>query len=111
MMKRYFQLLGYTWIPIIISANLESRINNRMIHNSKIISEVEDSDVYANLKTERYDALVDMGREDLITMPINEILNTQFSVVDYDAQELYGELIEINGDELKQEMLMFENQI
>ena len=82
-----------------------------MIHNSKIISEVEDSDVYANLKTERYDALVDMGREDLITMPINEILNTQFSVVDYDAQELYGELIEINGDELKQEMLMFENQI
>ena len=111
MMKRYFQYLGYTWIPLIISANFESRINNRMIHNNKIIAEIEDTDVYHNLKNERYDALIDMGREDLITMPINEILNSQFSIVDYDADELYGQYMDIDGDELKQEMLMFENQI
>jgi hypothetical protein len=82
-----------------------------MIHNNKIIAEIEDTDVYHNLKNERYDALIDMVREDLITMPINEILNSQFSIVDYDADELYGQYMDIDGDELKQEMLMFENQI
>lgn len=111
MMKKRLRMLGYKWIPFIISSNVEGYLTNRTIQNGKFVEDITHSDIYNNLKREKYPALDDMGRSDLLSEPITEIASTQFAIVDYDIPELYGELLDIDFTELKQEMLMLENQI
>ena len=111
MMKKRLRMIGFKWLPIIISSNIEGYLTNRTIQNGKFIEDITNSDIYNNLKKEKYPALDDMGRSDLLSEPITEIASTQFAIVDYDLPELYGELLDIDTSELKQELLMLENQI
>jgi hypothetical protein len=111
MMKKRLRMIGFKWLPIIISSNIEGYLTNRTIQNGKFIEDITNSDIYNNLKKEKYPALADMGRSDLLSEPITEIASTQFAIVDYDLPELYGELLDIDTSELKQELLMLENQI
>ena len=111
MMKKKLRMLGFKWLPIIISSNVEGYLTNRTVQNGKFVEDIEHSDIYKNLKKEKYPALDDMGRSDLLSEPIADIANTQFAIVDYELPDLFGEILDIDYTELKQEMLMLENQI
>lgn len=108
-----FKLLscGYVYLPRLISANIEGRINSRTIHNSKFLESVETSAAYENIVKEKYATLINSGKGDLIISLLSTLINTQFTYCEYDEPRLLGKVIDMNHVMLSQEFLDFVNII
>ena len=111
LMKRRLEFSGYIYLNQLITAQIEGKINNRTIHNSKFIEKVASSTVYQNIRNEKFKTINDVGKGDLIINILSSLINTSFTYVDYDNQELTGKTIEMDHDILSQEFLDFVNQI
>ena len=111
LMKKRMEILGYKYLPLIISANTEGRINNRLLYNSKFIDEVTSSDVYHNLIENKYNTVISTEKKNMLINLLVIIINTQFSYCEYDSPELLGTYITIDNDILWQEYIDFVNQI
>lgn len=111
LMKRALQIKGDIFLPQIISADVSGRINSRTIHNSKLLSKIENSEPYKQLVKDKYSTLQGMGKSDIIIQLLSSLINTQFTVCDYDLKDRFGEEINIDFDMLSQEYLDFINQI
>ena len=111
MMKKRLRLLGNKWLPMIISANVDGKLNSRLIHNGKFIDDVEQSSTYINISGDKYNTLVDMGRSELIITPLANLVNTQFNCVEFENPELLNQPITIDVYELSQEYLEFVDKI
>lgn len=111
LMKKALEINGAIWLPQILSADIEGRINARTIHNTKMIEKVENSEAYQKMLNDKYAALKGLNKQNVIINLLSTLLNTQFTYCDYDMQEMNGQLIEPNFDQLCQEFIDFINQI
>lgn len=111
LMKKALQMNGAIWLPQILSADIEGRINARTIHNTKLIEKVESSEAYQKMLNDKYAALKGMNKQNVIINLLSTLLNTQFKFCDFDMQDMNGEYIEPNFDQLCQEFIDFINLI
>ena len=111
MMKKRLALMGYILIPQIISANLEGRVNNRIIHNTKYNENIKNSPVFINLVNEKFPSLKTTDKEMKVISLLNSIITSRFSIVDYNAPDYTGKNLEINSDTMTQEFLDMVNSI
>lgn len=111
LLKKELELRGNVYLNQIISANINGRINTRTIHNSKFLEKVQSSSTYQNLIKNKYTNLEKVGKGDMIINLLSSLINTEFTIVDYDNPDQLGEPIDINLDILSQEFLDFINRI
>ena len=107
LMKKALELNGHVWLPQILSADIVGRINARTIHNSKMIEKVESSEAYQKLLNDKYAALQGMNKQNIIINMLSTLLNTQFKYCDYDTQDLNGQIIKPDFDQLCEEFINF----
>ena len=102
------QSIKYAALPYILSGNLEDRIVNRMVRNSKFIESLENSYKYQRLVNEDYKMLQEIdGKNDFIKSRLSTIINTKFSYVTYEAPELLGKEILYDESQIADELCTF----
>lgn len=102
------QSIKYAALPYILSGNLEDRIVNRMVRNSKFIESLENSYKYQRLVNEDYKMLQEIdGKNDFIKSRLSTIINTKFSYVAYEAPELLGKEILYDESQIADELCTF----
>ena len=102
------QSIKYAALPYILSGNLEDRIVNRMVRNSKFIESLENSYKYQRLVNEDYKMLQEIdGKNDSIKSRLSTIINTKFSYVAYEAPELLGKEILYDESQIADELCTF----
>ena len=111
LMKRDLQLKGDIYLPQIVSAYIDGRINARTIHNAKLIDKIQNSEIYNRILSEKYSSLKGMEKSEIIISLLSTLINTQFRYCDYDMMDRLNEEIEIDFDTLSQEFLDFVNRI
>ena len=111
LMKRDLQLKGDVYLPQIVSAYIDGRINARTIHNAKLIDKIQNSEIYNRILSEKYSSLKGMEKSEIIISLLSTLINTQFRYCDYDMMDRLNEEIEIDFDTLSQEFLDFVNRI
>ena len=107
--RLYFQ--EYVYLPEILTANIDGKLNSRTIRNDKFLTKIQTSDIYQSVMTNKYSILHDIGKDDLILKILSRMINTKFTVVNYDHPEQLGETIEVNQDIISEEFLNFLNQL
>ena len=95
----------------ILTANIDGKLNSRTIRNDKFLTKIQTSDIYQSIMTNKYSILHDIGKDDLILKILSRMINTKFTVVNYDHPEQLGETIEVNQDIISEEFLNFLNQL
>lgn len=102
---------GNIFLPQIITGNIQSRLNSRVIQNNKFISRLESSSLYEELVNDKFAAVIELKGENIIINLLSNIINTKFTFVDYDMEEKLGDVIEINQNALTDEFLKFLSEI
>jgi hypothetical protein len=111
MLKKRLQYQNFKYLPQILTANIESRLNSRTIRNDKFLTKIETSAIYQSIMSDKYSTLGDINKSDLILNLLSTLLNTTFTFVDYDRQDMLGETIEVNQDMISDEFLNYLNQL
>jgi len=111
LLKRRLQIQGGLYLPQIISGNIEGRLNTRTIQNTKFLNKLEETPLYQSLIQDKYSTLQEVKRSNLILNLLSTILNSTFTIVDYDHLDKLGEKLEINQDIVSDEFLSFLNQL
>lgn len=111
-LKKRLQYQGFIYLPMILSGNVEKLIK-RTIQNQKFLEKVRNSPVYQSILQEKFGIVVDeLNKNNIIINLLSILLNSHFTIVDYDYPEKLGNKIEINTpDILSDEFLNFLNQI
>jgi hypothetical protein len=111
LLKRKLQFQGLKYLPQIITGNAD-KWNRRTIQNAKFLSKIESSNIYQKLVSDKFSTLEELNKNNMILNLLSTIINTPFTIVDYDSPEKIGEPLEIaNPDILSDEFLSFLNQI
>ena len=110
LLKKKLQIQGNIYLPQILTANI-SKLNTRVIQNSKFLSKIENSSTYQMLINEKFNTLEELNKSNLILKMLSMALNSTFTYVDFENQDKMGEPIEINEDILADEILNLLNQI
>jgi hypothetical protein len=111
LLKRRLQFQGLVYLPQILTGNVE-KLNKRTIQNAKFLMKIENSAIYQTLVNEKFSTLEELKKSNLILNLLSTIINTTFTIVDYDNQDKLGEKLEIaNPDILSDEFLSFLNQL
>lgn len=111
LLKRRLQFQGLIYLPQILTGNVE-KLNKRTIQNAKFLMKIENSAIYQTLVNEKFSTLEELKKSKLILNLLSTIINTSFTVVDYDNPDKLGEKLEIvNPDILSDEFLSFLNQL
>lgn len=111
LLKRKLQFQGLIYLPQILTANVE-KLNRRTIQNAKFLMKIENSAIYQDLVNEKFSTLEELKKSNLILNLLSTLINTTFTIVDYDHPDKLGEPLEIdNQDILSDEFLTFLNQI
>jgi hypothetical protein len=97
-------------LPYLLTGNLKDKVNTRVIRNNKFIGKIDESYLYEKLKTQRYSNLCKIRPEYIIGL-LSQVINTTFTYVVYENQELLGTEIEYNEDKISDELLFFLNSI
>lgn len=111
MLKKRLQYQACVYLPQLLTGNIETRLNARTIRNDKFLTKIKTSSIYQRIIDDKYSTLADINKEDLIISMMSTILNTTFTFVDYDNDELLGKPIEVSQDILCDEFLNFLNQL
>lgn len=111
LLKKRLRLQGMVYLPDILTANIDGRLNARTIRNDKFLSKIETSDIYTNIMANKYSTLSNIDKGDVIISTLSTLINTKFTIVDYDNQDKLGEYIEINQDMVSDEFLSYLNQL
>lgn len=98
-------------LPYILTGNLEDKVNNRIIRNTKFIAKVEESYLYQNLISSEKYGYLQAFKPDYILSLLSTLINTRFSYVTYENPELLGEEILYSEDRISDELLFFLNEI
>jgi len=111
LLKRRLQLQGLVYLPEILTGNVE-KLNKRTIQNQKFLMKIENSAIYQTLVNEKFSTLEELKKSNLILNLLSTIINTTFTIVDYDNDDKLGDKLEVhNPDILSDEFLNFLNQL
>ena len=105
-MKRMLEAEGCKYLSVIISSNIKGKASARTIRNSRFLEKVKTSSRYQTMKEKKYGSLGD----ELIVL-LSKIINTNWTIVDYDIPGSIGEPLELNDDVLSEEYLNFADNI
>ena len=108
--KRKTKLQGYKELPDLISSNMEGKMSQRLLQNSKYITKYSSSETYQDLKNNKYKCLNGYNETAILDIA-SKTLNNVFVYVDYDNQERTGEQIEFNEDIISDEIFNFVDMI
>ena len=108
--KRRLTNAGYVQLPYLFSSVIRGRTSTRLLQNTKFTNKLEASSVYRNLIDNKYPTLKGYG-DDKILQIISQTLNNIYTYVEYEHQELTGEIIEFNEDVISDEILNFIDNI
>lgn len=111
LLKKRLRLQGMIYLPDILTSNIEGRLNARTIRNDKFLSKIETTPLYKNITENKYSTLADINKGDLIIGMLSTLINTKFTIVDYDNPDKLGETIEVNQDMISDEFLNYLNQL
>lgn len=111
LLKKRLRLQGMIYLPDILTANIDGRLNARTIRNDKFLTKIESSDLYRSIMENKYSTLESIGKGDIIINTLSTLINTKFTIVDYDNPDRLGETIEVNQDMISDEFLSFINQL
>lgn len=111
LLKKRLQYQGNVYLPQVLTAIIDSRLNTRTIQNNKFLTKIESSSIYQSLMNDKFSPLSAINKEKLPINLLSTILNTTFKLVDYDMEEEYGTVIEMQQDVVSDEFLNFLNQI
>jgi len=111
MLKKRLQYQNFIYLPQILTSNIESRLNSRTIRNDKFLTKIETSSIYQSIISDKYSTLADINKSDMILNLLSTLINTTFTFVDYDRQDMLGKPIEINQDIVSDEFLNYLNQL
>jgi hypothetical protein len=98
--------IHYACLPYILTGNLSDKVNTRIIRNNKFIAKIEESYMYQDLIHNKYN-LLECIKPDAILSLLSQIINTRFTYVTYEYQELTGTEISYNEDKISDELLFF----
>lgn len=111
LLKRRLQFQGLIYLPQIITGNVE-KLNKRVVQNSKFLAKIENSTIYQTLVEDKFSTLEELNKSNMIIGLLSTIMNSKFTLVDYDMPDRLGEPIEIaNTDIVSDEFLSFLNQL
>lgn len=96
-------------LPYIISGNLEDKVNNRLIRNTRFNAKVDENEQFEYISEHKYHLLeeIDPDRPKAL---LSSLINTNFTYCVYEAPELLGKPIEYNEDRVALESLTFMRQ-
>ena len=100
--------IHYACLPYILTGNLSDKVNTRIIRNNKFIAKIEDNYMYQDLINNKY-KLLGYLKPDAILSLLSSIINTRFTYVTYEYQELLGTEITYSEDKIADELLFFLN--
>ena len=86
------------------------KVNTRIIRNNTFITELFNNSDYNELMNSKYDLLSTINNESIISI-LSGIINTKFTYVTYEAQDLLGKEINYNVDKVSSELLFLLNSI
>ena len=93
-------------LPYILTGNLEESVNTRLIGNNKFISKLQPNSMYRYLIEKKYKHIQEI-KPDVILSLLSSIINTNFTYVVYERQDMLGKPIEYNEDRISDELLFF----
>jgi hypothetical protein len=111
LLKKRLRLQGMMYLPDILTSNIDGRLNARTIRNDKFLSKIEQTPLYRSIVDNKYSVLDDINKGDLIIGLLSTLINTKFTIVDYDNEDKLGETIEVNQDAISDEFLNYLNQL
>ena len=95
-----------TVLPYILTGKLEDKVNTRIIRNNKFVSKIEESYLYQHLIQNKYKYLEQI-RPKFIIQLLSSFINTKFSYITYENEELLGKEIKYSDDKIGDELLFF----
>lgn len=97
-------------LPYILTGNMTTSLNTRMIRNTKFISKVKESPIYEDIMTNKYHLLDTIRPDEFLTI-ISGLVSAKFTYVTYEQQSLTGQEIHYTDDRLSNEILTFLSNI
>ena len=97
-------------LPYILTGNMTTSLNTRMIRNTKFISKVKESPIYEDIMTNKYHLLDTICPDEFLTI-ISGLVSAKFTYVTYEQQSLTGQEIHYTDDRLSNEILTFLSNI
>ena len=95
-----------TKLPYLLTGNIQDKINTRLIRNNKYVSKLDESDIFKDLRMNKYYNLNVIRPEYLLSL-LSQIINTTFTYVVYEDDSLLGKEIEFNEDKVSDELIFF----
>ena len=97
-------------LPYLLTGNVQDKVNTRIIRNSKFSNKVSSSYLYQRIITNQYGNLYKIKPE-YIQQILSEFINTPYTYVVYENQDLLDKEIVVNDDKICDEILFFLNNI
>lgn len=97
-------------LPYILTGNMSTPLNTRLIRNTKFVNEVKESPLYKDLIKNKFN-LLGYIREDEFLGIISGLVSAKFTYVTYEEPELTGKEIHYSNSRLSNEILIFLSNI
>lgn len=97
-------------LPYILTGNMTSSLNTRMIRNTKFISKIKESPIYEDLMKNKFSLMNTICQDEMLTL-ISKLVSAKFTYVSYEQPEINGHEINYTDDRLSNEILMFLSEI
>jgi hypothetical protein len=110
-LKRRLQIQGAKYLPQILTGNIESKLNTRTIQNTKFLMKIENSSIYQTLINDKFSTLDELNKSNTILNLLSTILNTTFTIVDFDNHDKLDQKLEVNADIVSDEFLNYLNEL
>lgn len=106
--KRKLNDYMYSVLPVILSSNIDGKVNTNIVRNAKFIKSIQESSIYRHLMDDTYSTLKnDKHREDYMLDLIKVLLTSKFTYVEYESQDLLGTRIKFDTSIVVDELLTF----
>lgn len=96
--------LNISYLPYILTGNIEGKFEETLVRNNKFMSKLIDSPKYKYLIEKKYKALEEI-KPGHILMIISSLCKTRFTYVTYEYPEKLGEVIDVNKNKLAYEIV------
>lgn len=93
-------------LPYILTGNMTTTLNTRLIRNTKFITKVKESPIYDEILNNKYFLMNKIHPDDILTI-ISSLVSAKFTYVTYENPELTGKEIFYSDDRLCNELLTF----
>ena len=91
-------------LAYILTGNMGGRLNNRIIRNTKFTTSLYEDETYQYLMSNKYSKLSEI-RPDALNRLISSFVNTTFTYVAYENQEMLGKEIVYDDYEISKQLL------